>query len=44
MGRRAARAALWVHKASGIKLTIFYDAYNRTRFPQRFATTLKLSA
>lgn len=35
---------LWLHKTSGIKLTIFYDAYDRTRFLQGFATTLKLSA
>ena len=34
----------WLHKASGIRLTIFYDAYDRTRFVEGFATTLKLSA
>jgi polar amino acid transport system permease protein len=35
---------LWLHKTTGIKLTIFYDAYDRSRFLQGFATTLKLSA
>ena len=35
---------LWLHKATGIKLTIFYDAYDRARFVQGFLTTLKLSA
>ena len=35
---------LWLHKATGIKLTIFYDAYDRSRFVQGFATTLELSA
>ncbi|HEX8013056.1 MAG TPA: amino acid ABC transporter permease [Casimicrobiaceae bacterium] len=35
---------VWLHKTSGIKLTIFYDAYDRARFLQGFATTLKLSA
>ncbi len=35
---------LWLHKATGIKLTIFYDAYDRARFVQGFVTTLKLSA
>ena len=35
---------LWLHKATGIKLTIFYDAYDRARFVQGFITTVKLSA
>ena len=35
---------LWLHKTTGIKLTIFYDSYDRTRFLEGFATTLKLSA
>ena len=35
---------LWLYKATGIKLTIFYDPYDRTRFIQGFFTTLKLSA
>ncbi len=35
---------LWLYKTSGIKLTIFYDAYDRSRFLEGFATTLKLSA
>ena len=34
----------WLHQATGIKLTIFYDAYDRSRFLTGFATTLKLSA
>jgi len=34
----------WLHQATGIKLTIFYDAYDRSRFIQGFFTTLKLSA
>jgi polar amino acid transport system permease protein len=34
----------WLHQASGIKLTIFYDSYDRTRFLQGFVTTLRLSA
>src|SRR5215217_2729670 len=34
----------WLHKATGIKLTIFYDSYDRARFIQGFLTTLKLSA
>jgi len=34
----------WLHQASGIKLTIFYDSYDRTRFLQGFVTTLSLSA
>jgi polar amino acid transport system permease protein len=39
-----ARWFQWLHQATGIKLTIFYDAYDRTRFLQGFVTTLKLSA
>ena len=34
----------WLHQATGIKLTIFYDSYDRTRFLQGFVTTLTLSA
>ena len=34
---------LWLYKATGIKLTIFYDPYDRTRFVEGFYTTLKLS-
>jgi len=35
---------VWLHKATGIKLTIFYDSYDRGRFAEGFVTTLKLSA
>lgn len=35
---------LWLYKTTGIKLTIFYDPYDRGRFIQGFFTTLKLSA
>jgi polar amino acid transport system permease protein len=35
---------LWLYKATGIKLTIFYDSYDRARFLQGFLTTLRLSA
>ena len=35
---------VWLHKATGIKLTIFYDAYDRGRFVEGFVTTVKLSA
>lgn len=35
---------LWLHKTTGIKLTIFYDAYDRARFVEGFVTTVKLSA
>ena len=35
---------LALYKSTGIKLTIFYDSYDRARFVQGFATTLKLSA
>ena len=35
---------LWLYKTTGIKLTIFYDAYDRGRFLEGVVTTLKLSA
>jgi polar amino acid transport system permease protein len=35
---------LELYKTTGIKLTIFYDAYDRARFLQGLVTTLKLSA
>ena len=35
---------LWLYKTTGIKLTIFYDAYDRTRFVEGLATTVRLSA
>ena len=35
---------LALYKATGIKLTIFYDSYDRGRFLQGFVTTVKLSA
>jgi len=35
---------LWLHKTTGVKLTIFYDAYDRTRFVEGLVTTVKLSA
>jgi polar amino acid transport system permease protein len=35
---------VWLHRTTGIKLTIFYDAYDRSRFVKGFATTLELSA
>ena len=35
---------LWLYKATGIKLTIFYDGYDRGRFVEGFVTTIKLSA
>ena len=35
---------VWLHKATGIKLTIFYDSYDRGRFAEGFVTTLELSA
>ena len=35
---------LWLYKTTGIKLTIFYDAYDRARFVEGFVTTVKLSA
>ena len=34
----------WLNDTSGIKLTIFYDSYDRARFLKGFATTLQLSA
>src|ERR1700704_6453794 len=34
----------WLHKAAGIRLTVFYDAYDRTRFIEGLGTTIKLSA
>ncbi|MEP6942165.1 MAG: amino acid ABC transporter permease [Betaproteobacteria bacterium] len=34
----------WLHKTAGIRLTVFYDAYDRTRFLEGFFTTVKLSA
>jgi His/Glu/Gln/Arg/opine family amino acid ABC transporter permease subunit len=34
----------WLHRTSGIKLTIFYDGYDGSRFLEGFVTTLKLSA
>jgi polar amino acid transport system permease protein len=33
----------WLHQATGIKLTIFYDSYDRSRFLEGFGNTLKLS-
>jgi len=33
----------WLHSATGIKLTIFYDSYDRSRFIEGFGNTLKLS-
>jgi polar amino acid transport system permease protein len=35
---------LALYKTTGIKLTIFYDAYDRARFIEGFVTTVKLSA
>ena len=34
----------WLHQTSGIKLTIFYDSYDRSRFIEGLITTLELSA
>ena len=34
----------WLHQTSGIKLTIFYDRYDRSRFLEGLSTTLELSA
>ena len=34
----------WLHEATGINLTIFYDAFDRGRFANGFLTTLRLSA
>ena len=33
---------LWLHKTTGIKLTIFYDGYDRARFVEGFVTTMAL--
>src|SRR5450432_2794147 len=33
----------WLHKTTGIRLTVFYDAYDRTRFVKGLFTTLELS-
>ena len=33
----------WLHQATGINLTIFYDAFDRHRFADGFLTTVKLS-
>ena len=35
---------VWLHKTTGIKLTIFYDGYDRARFVTGLATTIELSA
>ena len=35
---------VWLHRTTGIKLTIFYDAYDRGRFVEGFVNTVKLSA
>jgi polar amino acid transport system permease protein len=35
---------LALYKSTGIKLTIFYDSYDRARFLEGFANTLELSA
>src|SRR5690349_23809371 len=35
---------LALYKTTGIKLTIFYDAYDRGRFVEGFYTTVRLSA
>jgi len=34
----------WLHGATGINLTIFYDPFDRGRFANGFLTTLKLAA
>jgi len=34
----------WLDQATGIKLTILYDAFDRARFAHGFITTLALSA
>src|SRR3990172_2067423 len=34
----------WLHEATGINLTIFYDPFDRGRFVSGFLTTVKLSA
>ena len=33
----------WLYDTTGINLTIFYDAFDRSRFVSGFLTTLKLS-
>jgi len=35
---------VWLHKTTGIKLTVFYDSYDRARFLKGLATTVELSA
>ena len=35
---------VWLHKTTGIKLTVFYDSYDRARLLKGLATTLELSA
>jgi len=34
----------WLHDATGINLTIFYDSFDRGRFASGFWMTVKLSA
>ncbi len=34
----------WLYQATGINLTIFYDAFDRARFASGFVMTMKLSA
>src|SRR5438128_12701438 len=34
----------WLNEATGIKLTIFYDAFDRARFWNGFLTSLRLMA
>ena len=34
----------WLHEATGIKLTIFYDAFDRQRFAWGFVTSVRLMA
>ena len=34
----------WLNQATGIKLTIFYDSYDRSRFIEGLLTTLEVSA
>ncbi len=34
----------WLNQATGIKLTIFYDSYDRSRFIEGLLTTLQVSA
>jgi polar amino acid transport system permease protein len=35
---------VWLHETTGIKLTVFYDGYDRARLLRGLATTLELSA